>query len=70
MENENSNYLIPPYGKNLLNLLGRNLQMQKEVSDLIQESGWMVIFDNEHQLLKVAQVDNPNHFLLPFSSIS
>jgi len=66
-----SSFLIPPYGKNLLNVIPNKQRLKEELFDIFNEYGLTIVFDKASQSLRVMKKEErDNIFLLPYSSVA
>ncbi len=64
-------FLIPPYGKNLLNVIPNNRRLNEELQNIFDEYGLSLVFDKASQSLKIMKQERNNSvFLLPYSSMA
>ena len=66
-----TNYLLPPYGENLANVLGFYPELRREIGEWFKPYGLRLNIDlvsNEVKILK--EIDNNAVFTLPYSSIA
>jgi AAA15 family ATPase/GTPase len=63
-------YLIPPYGYNLLQVIERDHQFRKEVTDMFKEYNLQLVFDKSSQSLKIVQPGKGDIFLIPYNSMA
>lgn len=63
-------YLIPPFGYNLLSIIENYPTLKNDVTDLFQEYGLEIAFDKSSQTIKIIQSDQKGIFLVPYNSIA
>ncbi len=64
-------FLIPPYGKNLLNVIPNIPKLYEELLHIFDEYGLLLVFDKASQSLKIMKTEGGRHiFLMPYSSIA
>lgn len=65
------NYLLPPSGTNLMNVVTQLTGLKKELTILFQEYGLKYVFDTSSREIKVLKEKKPGEiFLIPFHSIA
>lgn len=70
-KNSHLNYLIPPYGMNLMQIIEDNPILKEDVMNLFGEYNLNLVFDKSSQELKITKPPkNGEIFLIPYSSIA
>ena len=70
-ENTSFNFLYPPHGKNLFDIIQSNKALKDEFLKIFQTYGLHLVFDKGSQELKVMKgVEKGEIFLIPFTSIA
>lgn len=65
------NYLLPPNGSNLMNVVTQLPDLKKELTTIFDDYGLKYVFDTNSQEIKVLKEKNPGEiFLIPFHSIA
>lgn len=65
------NYLLPPSGTNLMNVVTQLTGLKEELSVLFQDYGLKYVFDTSSREIKVLKEKKPGEiFLIPFHSIA
>ena len=65
------NYLSPPHGENLYDIIRSNEKLKNEFLTLFRTYGLHLVFDKSSQELKIMKgVENGEIFLIPFSSVA
>lgn len=65
------NYLLPPNGSNLMNIVTQLPDLKKELTSIFDDYGLKYVFDTNSQEIKVLKEKNPGEiFLIPFHSIA
>ncbi|MDR1877075.1 MAG: AAA family ATPase [Flavobacteriaceae bacterium] len=64
-------FLLPPHGDNLMDIVNRLSQLPKELKDIFNDYGLKYVFDTTNQEIKVIKETSPEKIsLIPFGSIS
>ena len=65
-------YLIPPFGSNLLEVIGEDEKLKDEISSWFKESGLRLVFDRASQTLKIMQSgrNGDDVFLIPYNAVA
>lgn len=58
-----SSFLIPPYGRNLLDVIPNNRRLKEELSDMFDEYGLAIVFDRASQSLRVMKKRGEQQYL-------
>jgi AAA15 family ATPase/GTPase len=67
----NAQFLIPPYGINLLNSIEVNEKLKADFNQLFKEYDLKLVFDKASQSLKVMkQLKGDNIYLIPYNSVA
>ncbi len=70
-EKGHSSFLIPPDGKNLLDVIPNYPKLQEELLHIFHEYGLILVFDKASRSLKIMkEKGRRNIFLLPYSSVA
>lgn len=65
------NYLLPPNGSNLMNIVTQLPGLKKDLTSIFDDYGLKYVFDTNSQEIKVLKEKNPGEiFLIPFHSIA
>jgi len=65
------NYLLPPHGNNLMNIVSQLPQLKDELKEIFASYGLQYVFDTNSQEIKVIKQKRPGEiFLIPFHSIA
>lgn len=65
------NYLLPPNGSNLMNIVTLLPDLKKDLTSIFADYGLKYVFDTNSQEIKVLKEKNPGEiFLIPFQSIA
>lgn len=65
------NYLLPPNGSNLMNIVTLLPKLKSELTAIFKDYGLKYVFDTNSQEIKVLKEKNPGEiFLIPFHSIA
>ena len=65
------NYLVPPHGTNLIQIIENNRKLKGEIIDLFNEYNLELVFDRASQELKITKPpQNGEIFLIPYSSVA
>jgi AAA15 family ATPase/GTPase len=65
------NFLIPPFGSNLMNVIESIPTLKKEITGLFREYGLKLVFDKASNEIKIMKESKSEEvFLIPYSSIA
>lgn len=68
---DSRNYLLPPFGTNLLNIIEKYHSLKKEITKLFEEYNLKLVMDLASQELKIMKPPKGTEiFLIPYSSIA
>lgn len=70
-EKSNLNFLLPPHGNNLMNIVSQLPKLKNELKDIFDYYGLRYVFDTNSQEIKIIKEKNSGEiFLIPFHSIA
>lgn len=65
------NFLLPPEGSNLMEIVNQLLPLKKELTDIFSDYGLKYVFDTNSKEIKIMKEKSPGEiFLIPFHSIA